>query len=92
MPNGSRMVKITPLTIQTISEKDVGAAITLLEKQGRIIKTEKCPLCNHKIGVVGAFMPKDEKVITVCDDLKCILQSCYLTMKHNGNGSPLLEI
>lgn len=79
------------LSLQTIDDKDVESAINSLKKNNLLIESDKCPLCEENITNIGGFLPKSGKVMPICDKIKCILEASYSVMKHNGNGSPIIE-
>ena len=85
------MLNISKLIIQTINEKNLKSAIEILREKDLLVKSDLCPLCEEKLENVGGFLPKREKVMLICDKLNCIMKASYLTMKYNGNGSPIIE-
>ena len=79
------------LILQTIEEEKVEEAIAILNSKGLLIEPNFCGLCKKSMGKIGGFMPKNDKIIVVCDDISCIIKASFLIMQFNGNGSPVIE-
>ncbi|NVM54975.1 MAG: hypothetical protein HWN66_14820 [Candidatus Helarchaeota archaeon] len=86
------MPKTKDLIINAVFEDNVENVVEILKKRDKLVKTQTCPLCGRKMEKIGAFMPKENKIIAVCGSLECILRASYETMRSNGNGSVKLKI
>lgn len=83
---------MSTLTLQTIEEKNLEESLKLLRDNNELIESEGCFICNEPIkNNIGGFIPKDGKVAPICNSLSCVLKTSYAVMKHNGNGSPIIE-
>jgi len=81
------------LIFQSIEESDLDEAIKLLTEKNLLTNPKKCKLCSKELNKenIGGFLPFHDKVIAICNSIECNLKASFLVMKHNGNGSPLIE-
>lgn len=82
---------MSQLVVQSIKEDDLNAVLKLLKKKDLIAHADTCCLCGKKFEQIGGFIPIHRKVSPICDSVKCILDASFAVMKHNGNGSPVIE-
>lgn len=81
------------LVLQSIKSSEVNHTLKLLSGKNLLKKSDNCPVCKKELikDKIGGFMPDHKKIVAVCDDLTCIMEASFLVMRHNGNGSPILE-
>ena len=79
------------LILQTVRESDLKKILAILKTKNLLLESEKCHICEKQISNIGGFLPKNKKVIPICDDIECTIKASFLVMKHNGNGSPIIE-
>ena len=82
------------LVLQIIEEENIIDVVKLLKKKKILLSTKRCKLCAKELTKeeIGGFLPFEGKIAPICADTKCILKASFLTMEHNGNGSPIIEI
>jgi hypothetical protein len=86
-----RLDDMAELVIQTIDESKLENAVKILEERKLLLYSKKCGICEKDIKHIGGFLPQEGKVIPICDEISCIMKASFLIMKHNGNGSPVIE-
>ena len=78
--------------LQAIEEEDLEDVLILLKSKDLLLEDKTCQLCENEIESIGGFIPKDDKIMPICDKIECTLKASFLIMKHNGNGNPVIEL
>lgn len=79
------------LILQAVKEENLKEIITLLESKKLLVKPTNCKICGSNLQEIGGFLPQKGKVVPICNKIECTLKASFLVMKHNGNGSPIIE-
>jgi len=91
LPSLLGVITMSQLIVQSIKEDDLDSVIDLLKKKDLLIDSNKCTFCGKGLEKISGFIPNHGKVSPVCDDVECMLKASFAVMKHNGNGSPIIE-
>lgn len=94
LERGDTILENQKLVLETIRGEEIDSTIKKLKELNILIESKKCILCDSNIDStekIGGFLPKQGKVAPFCDSIQCSLKAAYLVMKHNGNGSPIIE-
>ncbi len=81
------------LILQAVEDSNIGQILNLLKEKGLLKFSKKCPICKNELKEeeIGGFIPDHKKIVPICGDPMCVLKASFLVMKHNGNGSPIIE-